>query len=147
MQHNRLTALPKGLFIGLTSMRWVWAHENPGAPFPIRVDPVARAVPVSEASRIARVAAETPMGAPFDMTLELSVTGGVADNSTLLIATGDSSSRQTVSITRTGDEPVWVSLQPAPLPTRRCARQSCYQGMKTDRRQATRCACSTTDPW
>ena len=131
MHHNELTALPQGLFVGLTSMRWLWAHENPGAPFPIRADPVARAVPASDAHRIARVAVEAQMGAPFDMTLELSVTGGVADSSTLLIATGDSSSRETATITRTGDEPVSVSLKEAPLPTRMCARQSCYQGLKS----------------
>ena len=129
MQDNQLIVLPQGLFAGLTRMRWVWAYDNPGAPFPIRVDPVARAAPVSEAHRIARVAAETKTGAPFDMPVELSVTGGVADSSALRIATGASASGQTATITRTDDAPVWVGLQVTPPARRLCGGRPCYEGL------------------
>ena len=115
-QGNQLTALPKGLFIGLNGMRWVWAHDNPGAPFPLSVSLAPRNVSASEADRIARIAAETATGAPFDMTMELSVMGGVADLSTLQIPTGASSSREPAVITRSEEEPVWARLGPPLLP-------------------------------
>ena len=123
---NALTALPDGLFVGLSRMRWVWFHDNPGAPFSLKVYPVTRDVPVSDAHRIARVAAETATGAPFDMRLALSVTGGVADAPTLLIRKGTSSSTGVVVITRDGEEPVWVAVGGPPGG----AKDGCLQAVR-----------------
>ena len=144
-QGNELTALPKGLFIGLPRMRWVWAHDNPGAPFPLTVDLASRDVPVSEAKRIARIVAETATGAPFSMELELSVTGATADLATLQVPTGASSSNQMATITRAEEAPVWVNLEPPSFP--HVLAEASLATRASPCPSGIRCACSTRGRW
>ena len=110
-------------------MRWVWAHDNPGAPFSLTVDLASRNVPVSEARRIARIVAQTATGVPFSMELGLSVTGATANRSTLEVPTGASSSDQIATVTRSEEVPVWVNLEPPSLPRRFCGGSPCYSGL------------------
>ena len=113
-------------------MRWLWLHDNPGAPFPLTVNLVERDVPATRAPYIARVAAKVATGTPFDMTVALSVAGGVEDPPTLSITGGTASSHETAVITRVGAVPVRVGIvAPPPLPTHRCGGQPCFKGLAT----------------
>ena len=78
---NRLTTIPDGLFAGLTQLTTVRLDGNAGSPFPLTV-------------RLEKVGADQikavlPTGAPFDVTVPLSVSGpATIDAAQVTIATG-----------------------------------------------------------
>ena len=101
LDQNDLETLPEGVFEGLTALRVVWLHSNPGAPFTLTVD-------LERRSNTA-VAARVAQGAPFDIEATLSATGGALSSTTVTIRGGSTSSDE-ITVIPDGDAPVTVSV-------------------------------------
>ena len=92
--HNRLTSLPIGLFRGLSSLTWLLIHNNTVNPLPLTVS--LEKVGTNQFKAIA------PVGAPFTMTIPVTVVNGSISSgaSTLTIQAGNDES-QSLTVTRT----------------------------------------------
>ena len=101
LDQNDLETLPEGVFEGLTALRVVWLHSNPGAPFTLTVD-------LERRSNTA-VAARVAQGAPFDIEATLLATGGALSSTTVTIRGGSTSSDE-ITVIPDGDAPVTVSV-------------------------------------
>ena len=91
---NRMSTLPDGVFRGMDASTWLWLHNNAVDPLPLTVS--------LEKVGTNQFKATAPAGAPFPMTLSLTVAngsigGGVA---TLTIPAGNVES-QTLTVIRT----------------------------------------------
>ena len=91
---NRMSTLPDGVFRGMDASTWLWLHNNAVDPLPLTVS--------LEKVGTNQFKATAPAGAPFPMTLSLTVAngsigGGVA---TLTIPAGSVES-QTLTVIRT----------------------------------------------
>ena len=73
---NKLHTLPEGIFAGLSSLQSLWLDRNPGAPFPLMLALKRTDTPDVFAPGPGRVRVTLPEGAPFKMSVRLSVTGG-----------------------------------------------------------------------
>ena len=98
---NDLSELPDGIFDGLTNLRQMWLHSNPGAPFTLTAELERR----SGTAVVVRVA----QGAPFDIEVSLSATGGALSATTVTIG-GSSTRSDEVAVTPDGDGTVTVSV-------------------------------------
>ena len=109
LNDNDLSELPDGVFDGLTGLRELWLHSNPGAPFNLTAELERR----SDTSVVVRVA----QGAPFDIEVTLSVTGGEMSVQALTTVTigGGSTSSDEITMILDGDGPVTVSVASATL--------------------------------
>ncbi len=108
---NQLVALPDGVFAGLTMLDTLDVAENP-------VHPLLLTVTVEMAGSD-RVRAKVPAGAPFAMSLPVSVTnGGLAGGASTLEITAGAVVGEAVAVTRTEGttEAVMVDLG-TPLPS------------------------------
>ena len=111
---NNLTALPAGVFSGLTRLRELHLGYNPGSPFTLTVnmtrtdggDPTSRG-PATLGFSIAE-------GAPFAMTIPLSVRGGTLSPPSASFAAGATVGQET---TLTPDSSGAVSVTFGPVPT------------------------------
>ena len=103
---NDLSELPDGIFDGLTNLRQMWLHSNPGAPFTLTAELERR----SGTAVVVRVA----QGAPFDIEVSLSATGGALSATTVTIG-GSSTRSDEVAVTPDGDGTVTVSVVSAAL--------------------------------
>ena len=81
---NELTALPAGVFSGLPGFTNLELNGNPGAPFTLTLQLVRTESTATGGS----VAVEVVEGAPFDMVLGLSATGGTLSADTATIDAG-----------------------------------------------------------
>ena len=119
---NHLTALPPKVFAGLTSLRNVWLNANPGAPFPV-------AMTLENTTPSGGVAVKVASGAPFAMTVSLSVTGATLSAPSTTVATGHVTSNA-ITVTPTGG-PVRITLGASPsLPDTSCTYDlPCYRGL------------------
>ena len=106
LNDNDLSELPDGVFDGLTGLRELWLHSNPGAPFNLTAELERR----SDTAVVVRA----PQGAPFDIEVTLSVTGGEMSVTTVTISGGSTSSGE-IPIISDGDEPVTVTMVSAAL--------------------------------
>ena len=80
LDNNQLRTLPDGLVEGLTKLKALLLTNNPGSPF---------AVPVNlEKVGTNQVKAVVPLGAPFELELEVSLTDADPATVTLTVATG-----------------------------------------------------------
>ena len=80
LQKNRLSSLPGGLFKGLTGLDHLWLHDNPMDNAPA-LQLTVSLVPV--AGQAGQFKVKVPAGAPFDITVQVSITnGGVPDPNT-----------------------------------------------------------------
>ena len=105
---NDLSQLPDGIFYGLTNLRQLWLHSNPGAPFALTTDLERR----SDTAFIVRVA----QGAPFDIEVTLSATGGaLSPSSRTVTIIGGGTSSDEITVAPDGDGPVTVSVVSAAL--------------------------------
>lgn len=99
LRWNQLNELPAGVFVGLRRMRTLSIGGNPGAPFTLALE-VARAdsdnllapAPASVDVRLAE-------GAPFSMTIPLTVHGGSTSASSVVLQAGSDRSAE-VTVTR-----------------------------------------------
>ena len=126
LNHNALTALPAGVFSGLSNLRNLELNDNPGAPFTLTLQLVAK----ERTSSGGAVAVEVREGAPFDMPLSLSVTGGTLSASSVTVGAGETSS-PSVIVTR-DDTTVTVRAGEAPPvpPGAGCGLPKCFLGLE-----------------
>ena len=119
---NHLTALPPKVFAGLASLRQVSLNANPGAPFPV-------AMTLGNTTSAGGVVVKVATGAPFAMTVPLSVTGATLSAPSATVATGSTTS-DAITVTPTGG-PVRITLGAAPaLPSDSCYLDlPCYRGL------------------
>ena len=89
---NSISELPAGLFAGFANLETLYLAPNPGAPFSFtleleRTDTANRLAPSP-----ADVAVQLAEGAPFEITVALSVHNGSASVASLTIGAGDTAS-------------------------------------------------------
>lgn len=82
-----LTTLPEGLFANLPRLERLDLTGNPGSPFPLALR-FEQTDGGATSSRIASVRLTIPEGAPFAVTVPLSVAGGVLSVSSASLAAG-----------------------------------------------------------
>ena len=99
---NDLQSLPSGTFSGLGSLQTLCLSGNPGAPFTFTA-----ALSEPETGKVAVTVAE---GAPVDMTVTLSASGGTLSTTTVTIQGGETAS-DAVTVTQDGSEAVTVSVE------------------------------------
>ena len=99
---NDLQSLLSGTFSGLGSLQTLRLSGNPGAPFTFTA-----ALSEPEAGKVAVTVVE---GAPVDMTVTLSASGGTLSATTVTIDGGETSS-DAVTVTQDGSEAVTVSVE------------------------------------
>ena len=110
---NDLTALPAGVFSGLASLEWLSLGGNPGSPFTLTAE-------------VARTDSDDPMspgpatlefrvaeGAPFAMTIPLSVRGGTLSTPSVSFAAGATAGGG-ATLTPDGSGAVSVAFGPVP---------------------------------
>ena len=90
--NNEISELPVGVFAGFANLETLSLSRNPGAPFAFtleleRTDAANRLAPSP-----ADVAVQLAEGAPFDITVALSVHNGSASVASLTIGAGDTAS-------------------------------------------------------
>ena len=101
LHQNEFVELPEGMFKGLTELEILKIHENPGAPFTIYAELEQRGQ---------GVVVKVTEGAPFDMTITLSATGGTLDATSVAVA-GGSLESAVAGVTASGDDLVTVSVE------------------------------------
>ena len=120
---NHLTALPPKVFAGLSRLRQVSLNANPGAPFPVPMT-------LENTTPAGGVVVTVASGAPFDMTVALSVTGATLSAPSVTVATGSVTS-DAITVIPTGG-PIQITLGAAPaLPDDSCSWLDlpCYRGL------------------
>ena len=122
LRDNDLSALPAGVFSGLSNLNRLDLRGNPGSDFTLTLQLDRTDDADDTASGPATVVVKVEEGAPFDMTVGLSVTGGTLSSSSVTIAKGNT---QSDDITVTGTGQVTVSLGAAP------ALPANYRGIQT----------------
>ena len=80
LYNNALTSLPSGVFSGLSSLTQLWLSDNSGASFQ-----VALSLEVDSVNRAVRIL--VPLGAPEDLAIPLSISGGTVAGSTIATIT------------------------------------------------------------
>ena len=113
LSNNQLTTLPVGVFNGLGSLTNLSLSDNPGTPFTLTLELVRTDSTDLNASAPARVAVKLAEGAPFDMSINLSIEGGGLSATTATIAAGETTSAEII-VTQTSNSPVTVRLGAAP---------------------------------
>lgn len=112
---NRLAALPENMFVGLSSLDTLLLAENPGAPFALALELERTDNPDPSAAGPARIALAVAEGAPFAMTVPLSVRGGALSAEMAILEAGSERSAEiTVTATEGGQSEVQVVAGPAP---------------------------------
>ena len=137
---NQLTSLPPGLFEGVTGLRTLGLHDNPGAPFALRLELVAPPTPDSSPGHSATVVAEVASGVPFDVQAGLSASSGTLSQHLTLIEAGQIRGER-ISVIPKGEGPVTVELDAVSglLKEWECdnfinaagLRRLCYLGIRT----------------
>ncbi len=125
LKDNSLSTLPANVFSGLTSLTRLDLRGNPGSDFPLTLQLDRTDDADDTASGPATIVVKVAEGAPFDMTVGLSVTGGtLSPSSSVKIAKGSTQSGS-VTVTQTGMVQATVSLGAAP------ALPQFYRGIQT----------------
>ena len=135
LQGNELTALPPGLFAGLSTLAELNLLDNPGAPFALtmslaRVDAAEPWVPGP-----AQVAARVAEGAPFPMRTGIQAVGAELSAHTVSIPAGETAGAF-IRVSATDDGAARLSFAAPPaVPTTMCSSESgrhpCFQGLVT----------------
>ena len=106
LMDNELESLPEGLFQGVTELTFLTLNYNPGAPFTLTAELQQNA----DDDIVVTVAP----GAPFDINVTLSATGGTLATTTATVGAGSTTS---TPIAFTKDDPVvTVYVSAASLP-------------------------------
>ena len=135
LSDNALEELPDGLFAGLGSLQSVYLHENPGAPFALRVAfERTDAAPWSPGPATVRLA--LPTGAPFEVESELSAMGGTlrdADGmpaASARVPAGATSSMALMADAVVDGDAVRLATTVPAVPTMACDGLPCWQGLE-----------------
>ena len=144
---NDLRELPAGIFSGLSNLRNLELHNNPGAPFTLTLKLVAK----SRTATGGTVAIEVVEGAPFEMTLGLSATGGTLSADEATVGAGQTASPR-VTVTRDGSTATVRPGAAPPIPRGSgCGLPRCFRGLELGgtKRDKPRCLlwfCEATRP-
>ena len=101
LSHNRIHTLSEDVFEGLGNLTYLSLDGNPGTPFTLTTD--------LERQGDNAVLVKVAEGVPFDMAVTLSATGGTLSAASVTIKGGTADS-EAVTVTRSGDGPVTVSV-------------------------------------
>ena len=101
LYRNQLNALPEDVFDGLSNLNELYLWGNPGTPFTLTAD--------LERQGDNAVLVKVAEGVPFDMAVTLSAAGGTLSAASVTIKGGTADS-EAVTVTRSGDGPVTVSV-------------------------------------
>ena len=125
LQRNEFAALPAGIFAGLYRLQGFFLTGNPGSPFSLTLElaPADGGVVVGLAE-----------GAPFDVAVGLSVTGGTLSANVARLSTGQLFSDAVSVIPHENAAATIVSLgPPPPIPVGTCTRiVPCYSGVRME---------------
>ena len=113
LEGNRITTLPAGVFVGLNSLTSLKLNRNPGTPFTLTLQLVRTDTTDPAAPGPATVVVQLAQGAPFEMTVNLSVEGGTLSATTATIERGKIQS-DPFTLTQNGRAPATVSMGDAP---------------------------------
>ena len=92
LNHNSISELPVGIFAGFANLKTLNLARNPGAPFAFTLELERTDAANQLAPSPADVAVQLAEGAPFEITVALSVHNGSASVASLTIGAGDTSS-------------------------------------------------------
>ena len=104
LSHNRIHTLSEDVFKGLGNLTYLSLDGNPGTPFTLTA--------YLERQGDNAVLVKVAEGVPFDMAVTLSATGGTLSAASVTIKGGTADSKA-VTVTRSGDGPVTVSVASA----------------------------------
>ena len=107
---NQLSSLPDSVFSGLSRLEGLNLEANPGAPFPLTLSLERTDNANLLAPSPATVQLKVDKGAPFAMSISLSVTGGSLSQSTGTIAAGSTESRG-ITVRQSGGNLVRVGVR------------------------------------
>ena len=107
---NQLRSLPDSVFSGLSRLERLNLENNPGAPFPLTLSLERTDNANLLAPSPATVQLKVDKGAPFAMSISLSVTGGSLSQSTGTIAAGSTESRG-ITVRQSGGNSVRVGVR------------------------------------
>ena len=107
---NQLSSLPDSVFSGLSRLEGLNLEANPGAPFPLTLSLERTDNANLLAPSPATVQLKVDKGAPFAMSISLSVTGGSLSQSTGTIAAGSTESRG-ITVRQSGGNSVRVGVR------------------------------------
>ena len=110
---NKIGSLPAGVFSGLTDLNALNLKFNPGAPFTLKLQLVRTDSTNLKAPGPATVKVRVAEGAPFEMSIGLSVQGGTLSANSAVIAKGSIESSP-ITVTAGGANAVTVNLGTAP---------------------------------
>ena len=130
LPHNSLSSLPFGLFKGLTSLENLQLGYNVAVSFPLVLE--LEYVDVEVLPDEAKAQVRLSPGAPFDIGIDLDVTGGTPSVDRVTIPKGETHS-SIFTVTQVGNQAASVSLgTPPALPATICGPQtreySCFAG-------------------
>ena len=129
---NALWSLPEGMFDGLGALAEVQLHDNPGAPFMLRLD-LVRTDGVLSSQGPARVVARVREGAPFAMRAALSAVNGTLSPATALVPAGLTAGTR-IAVMQGAAGATRVTAAAPAIPDTRCGvlgTYRCFQGMTT----------------
>ena len=110
---NQLTTLPIGAFKGLNKLTSLDLRNNPGSPLTFTLELVRTDSANLILQGPAAVVVKLAQGAPFDMTVNLSVQRGTLSATTATITRGKTQS-DPITVTKSGDRYTTVRLGTAP---------------------------------
>ena len=90
---NNLSSLPQGVFVGLSELRNLTLEHNPGIPFPLTLRFERTDTTTLSAGDTATVRLVLPEGAPFPITVILSVGANLVSRPSVAVPRGDSVSQ------------------------------------------------------
>jgi Leucine-rich repeat (LRR) protein len=115
LQDNRIPELAPGIFKGLSDLVEFNVENNPGAPFTLSVRLERKDTLDVSAPGPANVVATIAEGAPFTMTIPLSVLRGTISTETVVIERGQTTSAEfTVTLSSSSQTGTQVFAGPAP---------------------------------
>ena len=112
---NRIAKLPPGLFEGLVSFGKLDLQDNPGTPFVFAPELTRRPGANPASGSAVTIGVEVAQGAPFDMRVPLSASGGVLSAEEVVIPRG-AVRGMAVSVVPQGNGPVTVLAAAPGLP-------------------------------
>ena len=113
LYHNQIATLPIGVFSGLNSLTSLNLNRNPGTPLTLTLELARTDTTDPTTPGPATVVVKLAQGAPFEMTVNLSIEGGTLSAPTATIARGETESAP-ITVVQDGVGSVITSLGDAP---------------------------------